>query len=81
MKPAEFRGFALADDIAPLVFINGADSKSAQMFTLAHELVHIWISQSALSDTEPVEPPEHVVERWCNQVAAELLAPLEAVRG
>lgn len=76
----EFRGFALVDDLAPLIFLNGADTRAAQMFTLAHELAHIWLGESALSDSDGRTVPEHHIEGSCNQVAAEVLAPLAVVR-
>lgn len=76
----EFRGFALADDLAPLVFLNGSDSKAAQMFTLAHELAHLCLGTSGVSDTVAGQVPNQHTERWCNQVAAELLMPLQDVK-
>ena len=76
----EFRGFALSDAYAPLIFINGADARSAQMFTLAHELAHIWLGVEGLSGFAAVFPGGTDVEDWCNRAAAEFLVPARQMR-
>jgi Zn-dependent peptidase ImmA (M78 family) len=69
----EFRGFAIADKQVPVIFINLADAPVARLFTLIHELAHIWIGQSGVSDGSEVAHRKE--EILCNAVAAEFLVP------
>ncbi len=66
-----FRGFALADDIAPFVIINDQDAPQAWSFTLLHEIVHIWLGQTGVSGLTA----EISIEKFCNDVASEFLLP------
>ena len=75
IEVAECRGFVLVDQYAPFLFVNSADSKAAQMFTLAHELAHVWTGQSAGFDSRQMLPADDPMERLCDQVAAEFLVP------
>ena len=75
LDPDEFQGFALVDEYAPLIFVNNADFKAAQMFTLAHELAHLFIGEEGLSAFESLIPSEHDVEILCDKIAAEFLVP------
>jgi Zn-dependent peptidase ImmA (M78 family) len=76
----EFRGFVLIDKYAPLIFVNGADSKAAQMFTLAHELAHVWFGISAAFDLHELQPASDGAEKACDKVAAEFLVPEDELR-
>jgi Zn-dependent peptidase ImmA (M78 family) len=75
---AEFRGFAISNALAPVVFINSADADTARLFTLMHELAHIWIGSSGVSDGG--HPGGRREEVFCNAVAGEFLAPEEEFR-
>ena len=81
LDPQEFRGFILMDEHAPLVFINGADGKAAQMFTLAHELGHLWLGRGGLFNLVSLQPADVDVEQFSNRVAAEFLIPARALHG
>jgi Zn-dependent peptidase ImmA (M78 family) len=71
----EFRGFVLPDSYAPFIFINNVDAKAAQMFTLVHELAHIWIGSAGVLNFRDMNPADNETERFCNEVAAEFLVP------
>ena len=75
----ELQGFAIADPYAPFVFINSADWGAPQLFTLVHELAHIWIAQTGISNNVDIEVKGklHPVELYCNEVAANALIPEE----
>lgn len=68
-----FRGFAIFDEFAPLIFINTNDSKAGQIFTLMHEVAHLWIGQSGISDSDIRE--NNKIELACNEIAAKILMP------
>lgn len=80
LSASEFRGFAIVDEIAPLVFVNSRDFKVAQIFTLAHEFAHLWIAKSGVSNPNyrgmSADQPNSI-ERVCDKVAAEVLAPAD----
>lgn len=71
----EFRGFALVDDVAPLVFVNTHQTLNGQIFTLAHEFAHVWRGASGIGNEDPRRNGQSAIERWCNAVASEVLVP------
>lgn len=83
LDPDEFKGFVISDPFAPIILVNSRDWKSSQVFTLGHELAHIWIGESGVSNvdlSEPSTPPDNDIERACNRIAAEVLVPGDDLR-
>ena len=83
LGPEVFRGFAIADRIAPFVIINNQDARAARSFTLLHELAHVWLDTSGVSGAPSPETPTSLrdrIERFCNDVAGEFLLPAVALR-
>lgn len=80
----EFQGCAIADHYAPFVFINSHDWDAPLLFTLVHELAHLWIAQTGISnDVEAQVNPSnrlHPVELFCNEVAGSALMPTEMMQ-
>jgi Zn-dependent peptidase ImmA (M78 family)/transcriptional regulator with XRE-family HTH domain len=79
----QFRGFAISDPYVPLIFINGRDAKAAQIFTFAHELAHVWLGESGISNVLMGESDFGVhkkLEKKCNAIAAEFLVPVEELQ-
>lgn len=74
----ECRGFVLVDDVAPFMFINNGDGKAAQLFTIVHELAHIWTGHSAGFDFRTLQPANDSIEILCDKVAGEFLVPQNA---
>lgn len=72
LQVSEFRGFAISDKLAPVIFINSSDAPAARLFTLVHELAHLWIGSSGVSDLSNDHADE---EKFCNAVAGEFLVP------
>lgn len=78
----EFRGFVISDKIAPVIFINGADAKSAQIFTLIHEIVHLYFGESGVSNIDFRKDADSIKnkhEKKCNEIAAEVLVPYSII--
>lgn len=79
LDPEEVQGFTLHDRIAPYVFVNAADTKATQVFSLLHELAHVWHGDTGLS-AEGFGGEGDGLEAWCNKVAAEAAVPKADLR-
>lgn len=71
----ECRGFVLVNEKAPFLFVNSTDAKAAQMFTIIHELAHVWLGKSAGFDNAKLQPANNPLEILCDKIAAEFLVP------
>lgn len=80
----EMQGFSISDSYAPFVFVNSEDWDAPQLFTLVHEIAHIWIGESGVSNEVEIQAGArdklHPIELFCNKVAAEALLPTATMK-
>jgi len=81
----EIQGFAISDPFAPFIFVNSEDWNAPQLFTLVHELAHIWIAETGVSnEIQPIindKNKYHPIELFCNEVTANVLIPKNYISG
>ncbi|WKN41124.1 XRE family transcriptional regulator [Tunicatimonas pelagia] len=80
----EVRGFAISDSYAPFIYVNSDDTKNGQLFTLIHELAHLWVDSSGISAFDSLVFRDEYdkfspIEKLCNEVAAEILMPKDKI--
>lgn len=80
VEVGEMRGFALPDAYAPLVAVNSADSDGAKCYSILHEVAHLLIGESGISNSPDGKKPKHRIERFCEEVAAAALMPADDFR-
>ncbi len=73
LRVQEFRAFALVDDYAPLIFINNNDTNNGKLFSLFHEVAHIWIGNDDVFNDHYLSSDISDIEIFCNKVAAEII--------
>ena len=69
------KGFTLIDEYCPFIYINTNNLGGGRIFTLIHELVHVFVGNSIGIGYEPIHPSSQPLEKFCDAVAAELLVP------
>lgn len=72
-----FRGFAVAEKLAPMIVINDQDARTAWSFTALHEIVHLWLGNTGVSGADVTAQ----IEQYCNDVAGEILLPAAEITG
>jgi len=85
VNPDEVKGFSASDKYAPFIFVNSKDSKNSQLFTLVHELAHLWLDVSGVSAFDIVDfrmekDKFDPVEIHCNAITAEVLMPEDMIK-
>ncbi len=78
----ELRGFSICHSRLPIVAVNGGDSMNGRTFTLLHELGHLLLNRAGTCDLEDLgttRTDDQRVELFCNDLAASILLPADAM--